>query len=59
MPHQLEMPLNHSFRPAPCTATPPPPPITRFGRAVLKLTAIDNTLQINGLPQLPKGDLLA
>jgi hypothetical protein len=58
MPSQLEMPRNHSFRSAPRTATHPLPPITRFGQAVLKLTAIDNTLQINGLPQLPKKDLL-
>jgi len=58
MPYQLEMPRNHSFRSAPRTATHPLPPITRFVRAALKLTAIDNTLQINSLPQLPKEDLL-
>jgi hypothetical protein len=58
MPHQLEMPRNHSFQSASHTATHPLPPITRFVRPVLKLTAIDKSLQISGLPQLPKEDLL-
>jgi hypothetical protein len=58
MPRQLEMPRNHSFQSASHTATHPLPPITRFVRAVLKLTAMDKPLQINGLPQLPKEDLL-
>jgi hypothetical protein len=57
MPHQLEMPRNHSFQSASHTATHPLPPITRFVRAVLKLAAIDKSLQINGLPQFPKEDL--